>query len=93
MAEVERDVKVSECEDADVQPKDKVDVHPCYTQNQKKHEEDMEKRRGIKASHCLQWSGLHHEEQPYLEISEHGLIGNLHSCALVGVGGAVAKCG
>jgi hypothetical protein len=84
MAEVEKDERLEKCKEPDVHPKENVKL-PCYTEEQKELECELEKKRGLKASHCLEWSGLTHEEQPYLEISEHGLIGNLCSCALVGV--------
>lgn len=84
MAEVEQDARVENCKEPDVHPKENVRL-PCYTDEQKELESELEKKRGLKASHCLEWSGLTHEEQPYAEISEHGLIGNLHSCALVAV--------
>jgi GH15 family glucan-1,4-alpha-glucosidase len=88
MAEVEKDERLEKCKEPDVHPKENVKL-PCYTEEQKELECELEKKRGLKASHCLEWSGLTHEEQPYLEISEHGLIGNLCSCALVGSNGNI----
>lgn len=85
MAEVEQDARVEDCKEPDVKPKKDNVKLPCFTEKHKEQEKELEKIRGLKASHCLQWSGLVHDEQKYLEISEHGLIGNLHSCALVGV--------